>query len=77
MLCSEALYSLETYEEKINFEKKLISPYDKVTKYHGKNEKNRACILLSEMLTPAGVSFFWNAWLFCQLKNRALETQKG
>jgi hypothetical protein len=64
MLGSEALYSLETCEEKIKFEKKLIFPYDKVTKYHGKNEKNRACIWLSEMLTPAGVSFFLECLAF-------------
>jgi hypothetical protein len=47
-----------------------------VTKYHGNIEKNRACIWLSEMLTPAGVSFFWNAWVFCKLKNRDLEIQR-
>jgi hypothetical protein len=46
-----------------------------VTKYHGENEKNRACIWLSEMLTPASVSFFWVAWLFCKFKNMGLETQ--
>jgi hypothetical protein len=39
-----------------------------VTNYHGKNEKNRACIWLSEMLTPTGVSFFWNAGFFVNSK---------
>ncbi len=75
MLCSEALYSLETYEEKINLKKKkLIFPYD------SHQMKAMPCFMKFGFLKCSLLQvfhFFWNAWLFCQLQNRALETQKG